>query len=99
MRRELMHSKSRNSTELVPLWKVYGFLQSDGDAAKDIMGLHQQMKQKEMFCIHTNQVSPYKWPSTSLQNDKKCDNQTKTETVQQISWNKRLMHRTRSAMM
>lgn len=88
---------SSKSTELVPLWKVHGFRQNGGGVAKDMMGLQQQLQQKEMYCIYTNQVLPYKWPASS-QNDV-GDKEATPKTVQQVSWSRRLMHRTRSAMM
>lgn len=91
----LLHSNLSNSTELVPVWKVYGFQQKNDGAAKDLSEFQQQMKQKQMFCIYTNQVSPFKGPSDPIN---KCDNQLKKSTVHQMTCNRRLMHRTRSAL-
>lgn len=101
MSKESMHSNAWKSTELVPQWKVHGFRQKSGGVAKDMPGLQKQLKEKEVYHIHTNQVSPHASSSstpTSLKT--KCDNhQAKEKKKQQIAWNKRLMHRTQSALM
>lgn len=111
--KQSVQSSTRAAAELVPLWKVYGFSRnSDGrggaGVAKDLNEFQQQTKPKNMFCIYTNHVSPHQRPSSSTKptatttasttqnHNQQTDN---TAPAQQVSWNKRLMHRTRSAMM
>lgn len=77
----------RSSIELIPIWKVYGFTQISGRAAQETSEL--QTINKDMLNVHTNQV-PFEWPS----NQKTNDETNKQE--QQISWENRLMHRSKS---
>lgn len=108
--KELVRGNAQKSTELVPVWKVYGFLQNDGDVTKNTTELHQQMKQKQMFCIHSNQVSPYKWPSSASSSSTATTTTTAASSSSAPQSDKcnnqtikttlqRLMHRTRSAML
>lgn len=75
---------NKSYTELVPMWKVYGFTQSCGSKAKDASDLKNAREIKPLH-IHADQI-PFKWPKV----------EQKKNPEHQIPWEKRLMYRSRS---